>query len=86
MKRSIAAVLLLALAALLLAGCEPETELIIEAGTTRIRDSAYKGRAYLETVVIPDTVTEIGSEAFRDCTRLKSVVIPDSVVKIGERA
>ena len=65
MKRSIAAVLLLALAALLLAGCEPETELIIEAGTTRIRDSAYKGTASKEMVLGMITENDTANDPYK---------------------
>ena len=57
----------------------------IKEGTKLIANCAFKNRAGLTSVTIPDSVTGIGEAAFEDCTGLTSVTIPDSV-KIGEAA
>ena len=38
---------------------------------------------FIETVIIPNTVTHIWQYAFEDCITLKSVTIPESVTNIG---
>ena len=59
---------------------------IIPAGSTEIKDEAFKGCEELKSVVIPDTVTKIGSHAFRWCSALTEINIPDSVTEIGRGA
>ena len=44
------------------------------------------GKAYLESVILPDSITRIGVSAFQDCTELKSIEIPTGVTEIGESA
>jgi hypothetical protein len=46
--------------------------------------SAFKGRAGLTSIVIPESVTEIGRETFMNCTGLKTVVIKGKLKKIPE--
>ena len=59
---------------------------IIPAGSTEIKDEAFKGCEELKSVVIPDTVTKIGNHAFRWCSALTEINIPDSVTEIGRGA
>ena len=49
-------------------------------------EAAFKGYAYLKSVVIPNSVEQIGKDAFQNCAALASIVIPDSVKAIGENA
>ena len=56
---------------------------IIPAGSTEIKDEAFKGCEELKSVIIPDSVTKIGSHAFRWCSALTEINIPDSVTEIG---
>ena len=49
-------------------------------------NNVYEETSYIQTVVIPDTVTEIGSFAFFDCRRLSSIDLPSSVGSIGGSA
>ena len=44
------------------------------------------GKAYLESVVLPDSITRIGISAFEDCTEIESIEIPDGITEIGESA
>lgn len=55
----------------------------IEDGVQIIDDNAFWGCAYLERLVIPETVVEIGNEAFGRCLSLKQLVIPKSVSVMG---
>ena len=59
---------------------------IIPAGSTEIKDEAFKGCEELKSVIIPDSVTKIGSHAFRWCSALTEINIPDSVTEIGNCA
>ena len=58
----------------------------IKEGTRIICDSAFWGRWWLRSLVIPDSVTSIGDRAFCLCKSLRSIVIPDSVTSIGDGA
>lgn len=51
-----------------------------------IGDSAFLYSDYLETLVIPDSVTEIGDASFARCYALTKAVVPGSVSVIGPRA
>jgi len=51
-----------------------------------IGPSAFDGRIFLATVVIPDTVTKIGFDAFKDCSLLTKVTLPDGLQELGARA
>ena len=55
---------------------------IISDGAKEIVESAFKGCACLQSIVIPDSVTKIGKSAFDGCTCLQSIVIPDGVTEI----
>ena len=61
------------------------TQVVINAGATKIGDRKFAGCTNLVSVVIPDSVTEIEYLAFENCTSLKSVTIPDSVTSIDSR-
>lgn len=53
---------------------------------TAIGDSAFLGKANLQTITIPDTVTRIGQSAFAFCGNLRTVDVPASVIAIGMSA
>ncbi len=50
---------------------------------TRIGQSAFFNKTFLESVEIPQSVVEIGASAFAACFKLTAMVIPDSVVTLG---
>lgn len=45
-----------------------------------IAAEAFTAQAYIEEVILPDSVTEIGEAAFADCTSLESVEAPGVTV------
>ncbi len=51
-----------------------------------IGESAFRGRASIDSVVLPDGVTRIGESAFESCSNMTSIDIPDSIAEIGNRA
>lgn len=51
-----------------------------------IGDEVFWDLTYIESVVIPDTVTSIGKLAFASCGRLSSLELPQGLVTIGEGA
>lgn len=53
---------------------------------TSIGDSAFFGCAFLENIVIPNSVISIGAYAFYNCTELSNLTIPESVISIGDFA
>ena len=55
----------------------------IRKGTKIICDMAFYDCKFLESLIIPDSVTYIGYYAFGGCKSLKSLVLPDSVTSIG---
>lgn len=71
-----------------LAGCLNEGSVEIPsvykgAAVTGIGERAFEG-AYLDALLIPESVTEIGSEAFKDVIGLYHLTVPASVRKIGD--
>jgi len=63
-----------------------EGELVIPAGTTSIRNSAFYGFTKLTSVSVPDSVTTIGNSAFSHCGYLTNVTIGNGVTTIGNSA
>ena len=61
-------------------------ELAYFTGLNEINNSAFRGCAALESIVIPDNVRTIGYAAFYKCEALKDVIIPDSVTTLDEWA
>ena len=59
----------------------PSTVYIDETAynVTSIGGSAFKDRANLTSVTIPENVTSIGYQAFDGCLNLASVTIPESI-------
>ncbi len=49
---------------------------------TGIGETAFDGRARLQTIEIPATVTSIGVQAFEYCTELISIKIPEGITSI----
>lgn len=50
---------------------------------TSIGYEAFHHSYYIDTVILPNTITEIKQEAFSACTNLASVAIPNSVTTLG---
>ena len=48
-----------------------------------IGKNAFAKNTYLQSVVIPDTVTVIQESAFAECTNLSSVVLSENLVELG---
>ena len=48
--------------------------------------SIFEKPLWLESIVIPDSITEIGDNAFARCQALKFIVLPKSLTKIGANA
>ena len=51
-----------------------------------IGKNAFAKNTYLQSVVIPDTVTVIQESAFAECTNLSSVVLSENLVELGRAA
>ncbi|MBC8561354.1 leucine-rich repeat protein [Jutongia huaianensis] len=51
-----------------------------------IGKNAFAKNTYLQSVVIPDTVTVIQESAFAECTNLSSVVLSENLVDLGRAA
>ena len=74
-----------------LRNCEGIKEVIIPEGVTHIPDFMFRGANYLETVILPNSVTSIGSpkgvhvtgQAFRGCTAMEKIYIGPTVTIIG---
>lgn len=54
--------------------------------TTRIGQSYTKKNAYLQSVIIPNTVTHIDKYAFRGCSNLSKIIIPNTPCTIDPLA
>ncbi|MDE6029864.1 MAG: leucine-rich repeat domain-containing protein [Clostridiales bacterium] len=64
-------------------GCNDITSVTIPVGVKIIDSFAFRECAYLERVIIGDTVEKIREQAFPQCEKLKTVNIPKSVSTIG---
>ena len=53
---------------------------------TGIGKKAFSSNNFIESVIIPDSVTDIADYAFYFCESLKNLDIPDGVTSIGENA
>ena len=60
--------------------------IVIEEGSTLIRDALFRNCAYATEAIIPDSVTSIWSDAFYGCENLKSVTLSNSLTSITENA
>ncbi len=52
----------------------------------KIGDNAFKDKAVVKSVVIPESVTSIGAGAFSGCVNLGGTEIPVDLIRIGENA
>lgn len=59
---------------------------IVITGGESIDKNAFSSLRFIESIIIPDTVTSIGFGAFWGCQSLTSIVIPDSVTGIDASA
>ena len=75
-----------------LRNCEGVKEVIIPEGVTHIPDLMFRGANYLETVIVPNSVTTIGGlkgglnetgQSFGGCTAMEKIYIGPAVTKIG---
>lgn len=53
---------------------------------TEVKNNAFYGSTWLQTVTFDDTVTRIGSNAFRGCSSLTSINLPRALESIGANA
>lgn len=58
----------------------------LDEGTVGIADECFMNMNYLNSVIMPNSLTHIGMDAFNNCTRMTSADIPTSVTTIGARA
>lgn len=61
-------------------------EAFFSYGIGVIGDYAFRNRANLTNINIPNSVTSIGDGAFYGCAGLKEITIPNSVTSIGDMA
>lgn len=52
-------------------------------GVTSIGSDAFRGCAWVISVLLPDSVTEIGNWAFEDCAALIDVRLPETLKNLG---
>jgi hypothetical protein len=72
-----------------LSGCKTLKTVIFEDGMKTIPDyvmASLYNKSYVETVIIPSSVTSIGSYAFYKCDKLFISELTEKVEKIGESA
>ncbi len=62
------------------------SDLVIPESVTSIKDYAFEGCDFLNSVTIGENVTSVGYRSFYECTNLKSVVIGNKVATIGAYA
>ncbi len=51
-------------------------DVVILDGVTKIKAGAFLNAPYIDTLVVPASVTEIGEAAFGGCTTIKSITLP----------
>ena len=59
---------------------------VIVKGGTEIYEDTFRSCLYIETVILPETISSIGNLAFQGCTSLVKIKVPDSVTSIGNYA
>ena len=57
--------------------------IVIEEGSTLIRDALFRNCAYATEAIIPDSVTSIWSDAFYGCERLKTMSLPSGLTAVS---
>ena len=58
----------------------------IGENVTRIPDNLFSGCSWIDSVVIPNSVTAIGHYAFYGCSSLEDIMLPDKLKSIGNYA
>ncbi len=58
----------------------------VKEGTKQIAGSAFNGRSYLTSIILPNGLEIIGSLAFAGCSALNTITIPSSVTEVGSGA
>lgn len=61
-------------------------DFVVREGTTAISEGVFDGYEYLETIVLPSTLTTIDDHLFDGCKNLKSVTLSDKLTSIGASA
>jgi len=51
-----------------------------------IDENGFKGRNFIRSIIMPDSITSIGDYAFYGCNNISSIDIPDGLTEIGEMA
>ena len=51
-----------------------------------IDENGFKGRDFIRSIIMPDSITSIGDYAFYGCKNISSIDIPDGLTEIGEMA
>lgn len=60
--------------------------IVFDRAITSIGNNAFRERASLTEIIIPNSVTSIGDRAFYGCSSLKSITIGNGVTSIGDGA
>lgn len=55
-------------------------------GTVEIVESCFASNHYLQSIVLPNSLTELPPMAFLDCTNLNSVTLPESLYSVSSTA
>lgn len=65
--------------------CE-QKKLVVREGTVSIGWEVFRKQAFIEEIVLPNTLKTIEEAAFPECSNLKKINLPESVLSIGINA
>ena len=68
------------------AAASPTTDVVVQNGTVKVDDGAFRNNRVITSVVLPEGLKEIGANAFNTCESLASVSFPDSLTTVGAAA